>query len=372
MFLVFILVLLSLGVGIFMSAYSSFFPFLQNIGHITEYNSAYYSAVSEVERGLLVLKYRDPGFQWSWGVMWSTWRGPLSDQDRSFVTGNDQWTRWNISSRTTSIPASGQGDTDPLLQAPDSRMYNAVNYHDLETFLLSVDSVSGSENYYSGDVHVVSYFSWDSFSGVFRLPPVVYATFGSGQQALLCADASNSACDADGDGVSDESILNRALAGMYNANDYFKIIPMINIFYYSGMQINTDYDTALRESLANATAALIFGNSYTPIFPHGESLSWQNVVSSVASVIEPQTFTQLFQNPSVSDLQFSFGLVALLRSYVGAIYPYLEYQFTFPQEISDRYFTIDGDGRNGNYDVHVLIKKPTVPGTVWGGFTVIF
>jgi hypothetical protein len=148
-------------------------------------------------------------------------------------------------------------------------MYNAVNYHVLETFLLSVDAVSGSEYYYSGDVHTLSYFSGDYFSGVLRLPPAVYATFGSGSQAFLCADAGDPACDADGDGVADEPMINRSLAGMYNANDYFKIIPTINIFYYSGMQINTDYDTALRESLINATATLNFGNLYTPIFPHG-------------------------------------------------------------------------------------------------------
>jgi len=46
------------------------------------------------------------------------------------------------------------------------------------------------------------------------------------------------------------------------------------------------------------------------------------------------------------------------------VYPYLEYRLEFPQPIADRFYTIDGHGRNRDYDVQIEIKKPTVRGTV--------
>lgn len=44
----------------------------------------------------------------------------------------------------------------------------------------------------------------------------------------------------------------------------------------------------------------------------------------------------------------------------------------FGEPIADRFYTIDGHGRNREYDIQIQIKKPTVRGTVGGDFTVIF
>ena len=54
---------LIIGMGMLVGLYSSFLPFFENVGDIVEYNSAYYGAVSSVERGLLVSKYQQPGFE---------------------------------------------------------------------------------------------------------------------------------------------------------------------------------------------------------------------------------------------------------------------------------------------------------------------
>jgi hypothetical protein len=49
----------------------------------------------------------------------------------------------------------------------------------------------------------------------------------------------------------------------------------------------------------------------------------------------------MFLTPSnFSDLRLSFAAANLFRTFTGAIYPYLEYKFTFPQAIADRFYTI--------------------------------
>lgn len=60
MFLVFTLVLLVVAIGILVSVYSVFFPFMQNLGTVQNYHMAYYGAVSAIERAELSLRYRQP------------------------------------------------------------------------------------------------------------------------------------------------------------------------------------------------------------------------------------------------------------------------------------------------------------------------
>jgi hypothetical protein len=62
----------------------------------------------------------------------------------------------------------------------------------------------------------------------------------------------------------------------------------------------------------------------------------------------------------------------LLRAQNASLYPFLEYMFTFPESVADRFYNVQGDGRVGDYDVHIFLKKPTSEGSVFGDFTVIF
>jgi hypothetical protein len=48
-----------------------------------------------------------------------------------------------------SIPASGDGNTDIMLRAPDSAMYNKIDASTLEIFPLSMDVITSEELYYS-------------------------------------------------------------------------------------------------------------------------------------------------------------------------------------------------------------------------------
>ncbi len=372
MFLAFTLVLLAVAMGILASVYAVFFPFMQNIGTVTQYHMAYYGALSAVERAELGLRYRSPWFVWSGWFFGFSGYGPLSDYTPELLSGANQWFMWSISSRTTSIPGLGMGNTDSMLSDITSKDYNALWYIDLETFLLSYDAITQPELYYSW-VTQLSYFSGWSLTGLFRLPPKIHGLFWD-ISGLLCT-SSIGGCDPDGDGLSDDMAVSWSLAWLYKDNG-FKIFPTIAVFYYSGMQIDTSLDTAIRESMLNETGVISFDTSFshrfTPVI-NGSKLTQHNVVSSVAGDIQHQSFPDILSFSSVfSNLRLSFGAMSLFRTTAGAIYPYIEYQFTFPQPIADRFYFLQGNGRAGEYDVQIFLKKPTVQWTVGGDFTVVF
>ncbi len=139
------------------------------------------------------------------------------------------------------------------------------------------------------------------------------------------------------------------------------------------MQVDETRDNAIRESLINDAAPIAFTNTFTPVTPHGTRLLQHTVVGQDAKLIQSKNFQTIFNDTiNFSGLRLSFGATNLFRTYTDAIYPYLEYQFTFPQPIADRFYTIQGHGRAGEYDVQIVLKKPTVQGTVGGDFTGIF
>lgn len=374
MFLVFTLVLLVVALGILASVYSIFFPFMQNLWTVNQYHVAYYGAISAVERAELGLRYRSPWFVWSGWFFGLTWYGPASDYTPELLSGDAQWFVWSVDSRTTTIPHVGMGNTEPMLSDSTSKEYNMLWYTNLETFLLSTDATSDPQLYYSG-VKTLAYFSGDSLTGVFRLPPKIHGLFWPGPVPGLLCDSSVGDCDPDEDGTYDDIAVSWSLEWLYGTNG-FKIFPTIAVFYYSGMQVDEFKDNALRESLINATGTFAMTHTFTPV-NRGAQLTKHTVVGQDADAIETISFSDILSNASItsnnfSGLRLSFGAANLFRTFSNAIYPYLEYQFTFPQAIADRFYTIQGNGRAGEYDVKILLKKPTVQGTVGGDFTVIF
>jgi len=370
MFLVFTLVLLVVAIGILSSVYSIFFPFMQNLGTVQQYHQAYYGAVSSVERASLVLRYREPWFEWSGWLLWITGYGPLSDYTPELLFRDHEWLIWQITSRTTTIPSPGMGNTDPMFATGDSSDYNKLGYHYLESFLLSYDQTSDVDMYYTWWSDLFHFGNPANITWVLRLPPKIFSVFGWSWPADLCDSYVGVHCDPDRDGIYDDVVVSRSLEGRY-AGQGFKIFPTISVFYYSGMWVDTLKDNAIRESIINAGGNITFWPWFTPV-SNGGSLTKHNVVSAVAGEIEGSGFSQIFNSSSYTWLRLSFGATNLFRSFTGAIYPYLEYQFTFPQEIADRFYTIQWQGRVGEYDVKILLRKPTVEGTVGGDFTVIF
>lgn len=349
---------------------------MQNLWTVTQYQAAYYGAVSAVERAELGLRYRSPWFVWSGWFLWTTGYGPLSDYTPELLSGVQQWFWWTIQSRTTSIPNIGMGNTDPMLSDISSKNYNQIWYVNLETFLLSYDDTPSSDVYAISLLPLV-YFTGGGITGVFRLPPKVFSGF------WLWTDPSSTLCrldgylndctsdgDPDGDWTYDDIALSWSLEWLYNWNG-FKIFPTIAVFQYSWMRIDYPNDNAIRESVINNTGTIDF-NKFTLLMSNGVGLHKHTVVGSDASAIETWTFNEILSLSNFSGLRVSFGAANLFRTRIGSIYPYLEYQFTFPQSIADRFYTIEWHGRVGEYDVKILLKKPTVQGTVGGDFTLIF
>ena len=369
MFLVFTLVLLTVAVGILVSVYSVFFPFMQNLWTVNNYYTAYYGAVSAVERAELGLRYKLPWFVWSWWFLWTGSYGPASDYTPDVLSGDKQWFWWTIDSRTQTIPSSGMGNTDAMLSyfTGDSKNYNQIWYVHLESFLLSYDDSSDIDFYSTGASSLVS-FSGASITGIFRLPPKIHTVFGD-SLGKLCDNPNGDNCDPDGDGIYDDAVLSWSMEWNYKGK-WFKLFPTTAVFYYSGMQIDYPNDTVFRESVVNDTWNISFA-AFSPI-SNGYNLNKHNVVGQDADFISWQPFQTIFSWTDFTGLRLSFGAANLFRTRIGSIYPYLEYQFTFSQPIADRFYTIVWHGRVGEYDVQIVIKKPTVQWTVGGDFTVIF
>jgi hypothetical protein len=147
-----------------------------------------------------------------------------------------------------------------------------------------------------------------------------------------------------------------------------------NLLYYK--------DSTARESRINK----VNGNSPTRIFGNfspfindnyrgntlkSSSLTGWNIISSKEEEMKTSSFSTIMNN--TPGTIFRISLLNLLMSTNQQIYPYLEYQFSFPDDyIADRFYRIDATGKYGKYEVRLLVQKPTIKESVLGSFTVIF
>ncbi len=339
---------------------------MQNIENVVHFNSAYYGAVAGVERWYLVLKYKQPGFEWSgWFLQWESF-GPASDfldWGLGLLTNDNNWVVRNINSRTRSIPNPSEWNIEPLFSSgTDSIDYNKLSYYLSEKINLSIDNTTNSQNYYN-DNSQIDYFSAWNFDWIIRLSPAIVSKF---QWDLLCDN-----CDHNWDWIANDIMVNRTMNGMNNWK-YFSIIPTISIFYYSWWVVNEYEDNAIREKILNETWFLWFGNQwdYSPL-THPNTLESHNIISSDDS-IKNQKFSQIL-NWNFTWISLEFGIVNMLRTQDDKIYPFLEYQFKFPEEIADNFYNIQGIGQVWDYNVKIFIKKSTneQQGS-FGDFTIIF
>jgi hypothetical protein len=376
MFLVFSLVLLFVALGILASVYSIFFPFMQNLWTANNYHRAYYGAVSAVERAELVLRYRWPWFEWSGWFLWSSPYGPVSDYSTGLLPGDQEWLWWNINSRTTKIPFLGMGNTEPMLSAVDSKDYNQLWYVNLETFLLYYDSTTATDLYYTWPI-AFAFFTGGWITWTLRLPPKIYSSFWLWSwwplDANLCDTTDIDTCDINGDQIYNDVAVAWSMLWFHMGND-FTIYPTEGIDYsQTPPWILPFRDNFIRESIINSGGLIDFTYGYTPLAGvNGQDVDKHNVVSFDTSVSVDEFYEILGDWNNYSWLRLVFGAADLFRAIHGSIYPYLEYQFTFPDDhpISDRFFTIQWNGRAWEYDVTIVIKKPTVQWSIGGDFTV--
>lgn len=356
-----------------------FFPFFENLKNISEYNLAYYAAISSVERWELVLKYKKPWFQWTGGFQNGMKYWPNSDDNSDFWIVNDgqNGMRRNITSRTKSIPNTWWWNVDFMLASNDSSDYNSIGYFQREKFILDVDDTTNVNNYYNS-TGIMKYFSGDYVSWVFRLPPKIYSWFSG---STLCDDANSSLCDIDWDWLYDEVVANRSLDWTYknSANELntFSITPRRSVIYNS-IPAYVDFysDNAIRESLFTDDQKALFStklNHFSPVeSPYWFSETKHNIIGKDADTLKIESFDDLLQNDNITWLSLKFSLFDLLRTKNENIYPFLEYKFEFPTEVSDRFYNIQWVGKVWDYDIYINVAKPTSNDSSIWEFTIIF
>jgi hypothetical protein len=167
----------------------------------------------------------------------------------------------------------------------------------------------------------------------------------------------------------------------------FQILPTSSVDYINGKRVVYPKDSLLRESGINGTSPnttnrLVWGNSYSPFPTSTSTLTGLTVLSASEAVLSGLTFgggtNSILGTGRIANLLFRISLLNLLYSQSKNIYPYLEYQLSFYDssnkltEVADRFYTITSVGKYGNYEVKLLVKKPTIKESILGSFTVIF
>ena len=62
MLLMIVMVIMIVSSALMLALFSSFLLFVRNYGNVAQYTTAYYGALSAVERGVLATNYAGPGF----------------------------------------------------------------------------------------------------------------------------------------------------------------------------------------------------------------------------------------------------------------------------------------------------------------------
>jgi hypothetical protein len=218
-------------------------------------------------------------------------------------------------------------------------------------------------------------FSGDVVSGTLRLAPSIATTFGWLPLAQLCTS-----CDDDGDTLTDDLIAAWKVDGIA-LWDPFSIIPTNAVFYNENPAlVDVSEDTSIRKSTINAGIDTLergegwFSNaSFNPIKTNTDHIITGHTMISNTDLLVGSSFKSIFQDSSVSGLQLSLSLINLLKTSAGQIYPFLEARFSFGWAgVADTMYRIQWIGKVGDYQVSVLVNKPSSKVSWVGDFTIIF
>ena len=389
MFLALVIILLLIWAAVVGSIYSGFLVFYTNFWETENYNKAYYASIAALERAELVIKQREPGYEWSGGrrnadIHWfvnlvNTWNINKTKSDWKiwsgfsyFAENSNKWTNvfWAINSRTTRIPNTWDGNVDWMLSAEDSLNYNVMNYEDAEIVLLYYDRwewnayswVSCTYNSPDCERANLAQIVWK-----IRLPAKLKAVFGDldTKHALIWK-------------IKNDAIVDRQMKWFY-LDIPFTIYSTQNTRDANVNQIWPD-DTAIREQDINQWVDLNFAEKIRPFERWWDSTKI-TIISPKEDIIKndfntnatAKRFKRIYNNTSYTNLQLRFSLLNLLKNQNWMIYPYLEYYLDFWwAEVSDRFFTINAEWRYGDYQVNLIIQKPTIKESIMWSFTTIF
>ena len=375
MLITLIIILLLIWAAVISSIYSNFVVFYSNFFESENYHKAYYASISALERWELVTKQRAPWFIWSgWFILgeWTWADGQEYWNDTSLSGFSYLWDNsdessvfWTVNSRTNRIPSEWNGDVEWMLSADDSSGYNMMWYENSEVFLL----------YYDGSAWI-PYNSWDveikkskpqSITWIIRLPQQLFLSWW-----YWPLDISNSLVWKVWELPNDDAIVDWQIRWNYNKKPFVVYSTQST----ARSQIIPGRDSIFRESDINAPLNFNFWNSKNPIIlpdTHWYSAN-TTVISEYEAEIKNRNFKSIFnaETDNFDNISLRFSLLNLLKTKSGQYYPFLEYYADFWTDVSDKYYTIDGEWNYKDFQVNTIIQKPTVKETVLWNFTSIF
>lgn len=357
-----VFILLLIWVAVVGAIYSNFLVFYSNFEETQNYNKAYYEAISALERAELVIKQHDPGYEWSgwWKNLWESsievkiWDSDKSVSDFSYIWKPKTNLFWTIHSLTTRIPATWMWTVDWMFITWDSLNYNAMDYDNSEIALLYYDD-SSKEPYDEANIEQTkpTKITWK-----IRLPGKIQPQFGDLDTAhnLLSGAATN------------DAIVDWQLKWNYYSSA-FTIFARQDVDSTS-RKINEQNDSAIRESDLNSWVNLKLSDKSDPIHNKNNTSGFV-VVSNNASTIQTQNFEDILKNGDKLELKLS--LLNLARNNSGMVYPFLEYYLDFNgKNVPDKFYTINAEWKYWDFQINMLVKKPTIKQSVLWSFTVVF
>ena len=370
----FTIIMILIGTALSLSIYTLYAPFIKQLADIKWYNIAYYGAYWSMERAVLTLRYRWPWFEWSGWWRWTTSFGPKSDaktEDFSFLTINNNGTNRSIRSKTLRIPQPSDTDVNRLF-AQESKGRNSLATNTRIQIPLSLDNETDPDNFYRVPLTNFTRFWWNNLNVSLRLNPTLYARYPN--PTLRTSESLYGV-------YPDDELIARTMDWFTNST-YFRIFKHDGMIYYGDNPSKSPNDMAIRESLlnarypvgANSGASLIFGSNFQPLIDTLSTDVWQqNVSSAESSTLSGKTFSDLFADTSIKDLNLSLAGIALPVSAWWDIYPFVEYMIDWGWEnLADVYYTIETHGYVGEYNVTMIYKKPVNDTNIAWDFTVFF
>lgn len=375
MLVILIIILVLLWAAVVWSIYSNFLVFHSNFSEAENYHKAYYASISALERWELVAKQRQPWYVWSGGFILWVWAWSYSWSDKSLSEFSYLWTNKDessvlrsINSRTTRIPAEKKWDVERMLSADDSENYNMMNYENAEIFLLYYDTSVGNP-YWNGSTwkSEPNQITWE-----IRLPKFLLSWF-------WYLDTWTSSIWLSGSLPANDAIVDRQIRWTYETSPFTIFSTQSLNIGWNRPQINDDEDSVFRENDINGVwnrgLVFTFWKDFRSPIPNRWHAIWHSVDPTIISQNEDSIkwleykYKTLFQY--ASDTQLRFSLLNLLWTWRN-VYPFLEYYVDFWTQVSDKYFTINGQWNFKDYQVNTIVQKPTAKESILWNFTSIF
>lgn len=402
-----VLVVLIISVAMMFAILSSFIPFSNAYWNIVQYSSAYYEAISAIERWSLAIRYAGPGFDWhSWwkydrnSASWynNTWHSSdfwISD----FVSYWNAWQTtlyWDVVSRTKSVPKNWEWNVDPAFISDGGPYdYNALNYNSPVLIPLWYVPTITAASYYSWnwEYEVDSNYGWLSWT--FRLNPYLEKKIcGWNRQSCNVADLCRNTCPWSTDDTMDKwtPIVDWTIRWLYWVNNTeVSILPSDGSDISSSYYVHTSRDSVIRKCNIdgqssypshcsdNRHKALLFWNNKSPTYSATTNVEL-NIMSSKSKELKDNGWTFNSVVKSLNSPYVTFELVNNLWSVwswystmAHHLYPFLEYRIdVLSWEISDIFYTIKWEWKVWKYDVRLQVKKPTIRNSSLWNFTILF